>query len=188
MADAEPPLKQRLRAAGADQRELHRGGYDLPDTEAAGERSVNLTKQALRVCLMRFRLPSAAFSLSNREPSENRRTIRKIGAYGLLRYGSVQRFRYTPLGSASAFCSPSSSYLVGEFCELRLQRVAIILTHANHSFVNACRASPSKRFCVADCEAGQLHCKPLYTALSEVQSRIMHRLPLRAARMASKRA
>jgi hypothetical protein len=28
--------------------------------------------------------------------------------------------------------------------------------------VNACRASPSKRFCVADCEAGQLHCKPLY--------------------------
>jgi hypothetical protein len=42
-----------------------------------------------------------------------------------------------------------------------LQRVAMILTHANHSFVNACRASPSKRFCVADCEAGQLHCKPL---------------------------
>src|SRR5829696_3377027 len=37
----------------------------------------------------------------------------------------------------------------------------MILTHANHSFVNACRASPSKRFCVADCEAGQLHCKPL---------------------------
>src|SRR5215207_11591815 len=43
----------------------------------------------------------------------------------------------------------------------RSQRVAMILTHANHSFVNACRASPSKRFCVADCEAGQLHCKPL---------------------------
>ena len=42
-----------------------------------------------------------------------------------------------------------------------LQRVAMVLTHANHSFVNACRASPSKRFCVADCEAGQLHCKPL---------------------------
>src|SRR5215204_786283 len=44
---------------------------------------------------------------------------------------------------------------------ITLQRVAMILTHANHSFVNACRASPSKRFCVADCEAGQLHCKPL---------------------------
>ena len=44
----------------------------------------------------------------------------------------------------------------------RIQRVAMILTHANHSFVYACRASPSKRFCVADCEAGQLHCKPLY--------------------------
>src|SRR5215203_4322450 len=46
------------------------------------------------------------------------------------------------------------------------QRVAMILTHANHSFVNACRASPSKRFCVADCEAGQLHCKPLKGASS----------------------
>src|SRR5215204_7638714 len=50
-----------------------------------------------------------------------------------------------------------------------LQWVAMILTHANHSFVNACRASPSKRFCVADCEAGQLHCKPLYAVSSDFE-------------------
>src|SRR5215212_6649993 len=48
MADTEPPFKQRLRADGAKQRELHGGGHDPPDTEAAGEVSVNLTKQALR--------------------------------------------------------------------------------------------------------------------------------------------
>src|SRR3954464_10626675 len=47
MADAEPPFEQRLRAEGAEQRELHGGGHDPPDTEAAGEGSVNLTKQAL---------------------------------------------------------------------------------------------------------------------------------------------
>jgi hypothetical protein len=47
MVDAEPPFEQRLRAEGAEQRELHGGGHDPPDTEAAGERSVNLTKQAL---------------------------------------------------------------------------------------------------------------------------------------------
>src|SRR5215203_3292334 len=52
----------------------------------------------------------------------------------------------------------------------RSQRVAMILTHANHSFVNACRASPSKRFCVADCEAGQLHCKPLQLAIKTLQN------------------
>ncbi len=47
MVDAEPPFKQRLRAAGADQRKLHRGSDDPFDTEAAGEESVTLTKQAL---------------------------------------------------------------------------------------------------------------------------------------------
>ena len=47
MADAESPFKQRLRADGAEQRELHEGGHDPTDTEAAGEGSVNLTKQAL---------------------------------------------------------------------------------------------------------------------------------------------
>ena len=45
MADAEPPFEQRLRAEGAEQRDVHRGGDDPPDTEAAGEGSVNLTKQ-----------------------------------------------------------------------------------------------------------------------------------------------
>src|SRR5215213_4909118 len=49
MADREPPFEQRLRAEGAEQRELHGGGHDPPDTEAAGEGSVNLTKQALRL-------------------------------------------------------------------------------------------------------------------------------------------
>src|SRR5215208_5973547 len=48
MVDAEPPFEQRLRAEGAEQRELHGGGHDPPDTEAAGEGSVNLTKQALK--------------------------------------------------------------------------------------------------------------------------------------------
>src|SRR5215210_593842 len=48
MADAEPPFKQRLRAEGAEQRDLHEGVHDPPDAEAAGEGSVNLTKQALR--------------------------------------------------------------------------------------------------------------------------------------------
>src|SRR3712207_1913676 len=48
VADAEPPFEQRLRAAGAEQRGVHRGGDDPSDTEAAGEGSMNLTKQALR--------------------------------------------------------------------------------------------------------------------------------------------
>jgi transposase len=49
MVDAEPPFEQRLRAAGADKRgDLQRGCDDPPDIEAAGEGSVNLTKQALK--------------------------------------------------------------------------------------------------------------------------------------------
>src|SRR3954470_10206432 len=48
MADPEPPFEQRLRAEGAEQRDLHRGGHDPPHLDAAGEGSVNLTKQALR--------------------------------------------------------------------------------------------------------------------------------------------
>ena len=47
VVDAEPPFEQRLRAEGTEQRDVHRGGHDPPDTEAAGEGSVNLTKQAL---------------------------------------------------------------------------------------------------------------------------------------------
>ena len=47
MADAEPPFEQRLRAAGADKRDLHRGGYDPPDIEATWEGSINLAKQIL---------------------------------------------------------------------------------------------------------------------------------------------
>jgi DNA invertase Pin-like site-specific DNA recombinase len=48
MADAEPPFEQRLRAEGAEQRDLHRGGDDPPHLDAAGENSMNLTKRALR--------------------------------------------------------------------------------------------------------------------------------------------
>lgn len=48
MVNEEPPLEQRLRAAGAEQRELHGGGHDPPYTEVAGEETVNLTKQALK--------------------------------------------------------------------------------------------------------------------------------------------
>jgi hypothetical protein len=50
-----------------------------------------LTKQALRACLVRFRLPSSAFSEQQRTV-RYRWTIRKIGAYGLLRYRSVQDY------------------------------------------------------------------------------------------------
>ena len=48
LAAAEPPFEQRLRAEGAEQRDVHRGGDHPPDTEAAGEGSVNFTKQALK--------------------------------------------------------------------------------------------------------------------------------------------
>src|SRR5215204_2158304 len=48
VADAEPPFEQRLRAEGAEQRDVHRGCHDPPNTEAAGEGSMNLTKQSLR--------------------------------------------------------------------------------------------------------------------------------------------
>src|SRR5215217_3662051 len=51
VADAEPPFEQRLRAEGAEQRDVHRGCHDPPNTEAAGEGSMNLTKQALRKSL-----------------------------------------------------------------------------------------------------------------------------------------
>src|SRR5829696_6428138 len=47
LADAKPPFEQGLRAAGAEQRDVHRGGHDPPDTEAAGGGSVNLAKHAL---------------------------------------------------------------------------------------------------------------------------------------------
>ena len=47
MVDAETPFEQRIRAAGADKRDLHRGSDDPPDVEEAGEGSVNLAKQAL---------------------------------------------------------------------------------------------------------------------------------------------
>ncbi len=43
MINAEPPFEQRLRADGADQRDLHRGGHDAPDAEATREVSMNLT-------------------------------------------------------------------------------------------------------------------------------------------------
>ena len=36
LADAKPPFEQGLRAAGAEQRDVHQDGYDPPDTEAAG--------------------------------------------------------------------------------------------------------------------------------------------------------
>ncbi len=49
VVDTEPPFEQRLRADGAEQRDLHRGGHDPPDVEAAGEGNVNLTEHALRV-------------------------------------------------------------------------------------------------------------------------------------------
>ena len=48
LADAKPPFEQGLRAAGAEQQDVHRGGHDPPDTEAAGGGSVNLAKHALR--------------------------------------------------------------------------------------------------------------------------------------------
>src|SRR5215212_7036305 len=48
VANTKPPFEQGLRAEGADQRDVHQGGDDPPDTEAAGEERVNLTKQALR--------------------------------------------------------------------------------------------------------------------------------------------
>src|SRR5215212_7848967 len=50
VANTKPPFEQGLRAEGADQRDVHQGGDDPPDTEAAGEERVNLTKQALRLC------------------------------------------------------------------------------------------------------------------------------------------
>jgi len=37
----------------------------------------------------------------------------------------------------------------------------VVSLEVPNTFDESCRASPSKRFCVADCEAGQLHCKPL---------------------------
>jgi hypothetical protein len=67
-----------------------------------------------------------------------------------------------------AFWGDNSWREVAYATDANLQRVAMILTHANHSFVNACRASPSKRFCVADCEAGQLHCKPLKDVMRDL--------------------
>src|SRR5215210_3115094 len=48
VANTKPPFEQGLRAEGADQRDVHQGGDDPPDTEAASEGRVNLTKQALR--------------------------------------------------------------------------------------------------------------------------------------------
>src|SRR5215204_2084052 len=48
VADAEPPFEQRLRAEGADQRDLHGGGHDPPDAEATREGSMNLTKHVQR--------------------------------------------------------------------------------------------------------------------------------------------
>src|SRR3954471_11635133 len=73
MADAEPPFEQRLRAEGAEQRELHGGGHEPPDTEAAGEGSVNLTKQALRSPCRRLSARVRSATRSSRL-SESRRS------------------------------------------------------------------------------------------------------------------
>src|SRR5215216_3469219 len=54
VANMKPPFEQGLRAEGADQRDVHQGGDDPPDTEAAGEERVNLTKQALRGGVLYF--------------------------------------------------------------------------------------------------------------------------------------
>src|SRR5215212_6441411 len=71
MADPEPPFEQRLRTEGAKQRDLHRGGHDPPHLDAAGEGSVNLTKQALRVVDREVsNHPVGAFSKAARSPSE----------------------------------------------------------------------------------------------------------------------
>src|SRR5918996_5256768 len=45
VADAESLFEQRLRADGAKQPNLHQDGHGPLDTEAAGEGSMNLTKQ-----------------------------------------------------------------------------------------------------------------------------------------------
>ena len=47
MGDTKPSFEQGLRADGAEQRDVHRDSYDPPDTEAAHEERVNLTKQGL---------------------------------------------------------------------------------------------------------------------------------------------
>jgi hypothetical protein len=47
MFDAEPPFEQRLRAAGAEQRDLHRGGDDPPGIEAVDEGSMKLANTFL---------------------------------------------------------------------------------------------------------------------------------------------
>ena len=45
MVGTKPSFEQGLRADGAEQRGVHRDSYDPPDTEAAGEASVNLTNR-----------------------------------------------------------------------------------------------------------------------------------------------
>src|SRR5215212_4497304 len=47
MVDRKTAFEQGLRAEGADERGVHRDSYNQPDTEAAGEGRVNLTKPAL---------------------------------------------------------------------------------------------------------------------------------------------
>src|SRR5215211_1628634 len=54
MVDRKTSFEQGLRAEGADERGVHRDSYNQPDTEAAGEGRVNLTKQALRAEHRRF--------------------------------------------------------------------------------------------------------------------------------------
>ena len=48
VVDAELPFEQRLRADGAEQRDLRGGGHDPPDAEASCEGSMNLTEHAPR--------------------------------------------------------------------------------------------------------------------------------------------
>ena len=49
VANTKPPFEQGLRAEGVEQRDVNQGSDDPPDTEAAGEGRVNVTKQALKV-------------------------------------------------------------------------------------------------------------------------------------------
>src|SRR4051812_31600911 len=73
VANTKPPFEQGLRAEGADQRDVHRGGDDPPDTEADGEERVNLTKQALRRWLRSRGIKSTIPSYLRRERKRPKR-------------------------------------------------------------------------------------------------------------------
>src|SRR5215218_9630365 len=138
VADAEPPFEQRLRAEGAEQRDVHRGCHDPPNTEAAGEGSMNLTKQALRLACLRLALRSLAVN----------KTVSFRYAYRRSAFSSSAERRLASVSSAlfslASLRSPCSRLVFQSLASLKLAAFKLALLRSSLIRLAPLRSAPSR--------------------------------------------